>query len=819
VVIVRYAGAAAGTGGTVTAGTGSATGYTLHTFTTTGSNSFNLSEANMNQRFGATVTGEISGSGGLVFNGPGRLTLAGTNSYSGGTTLSAGALSVESNAALGSGTVSLGAANLRLGNGVTLANRITLTESAATTTIDQGIAVEYLLVGGGAGGTQLDGSGGGGGGGGNVVMGQTTLAARDSAIQVGAGGARGGNAGQASSLTNSLTTLTAAGGVGGASGHANTPGGTSASTTGDGALPISTSGGAGNATVNRRAGGGGAGAGANGGAAAANIGGRGGDGLGSDITGTLVYYGGGGGGGAELVNGTPTPGAGGLGGGGRGAGNVSGHTGFLAAVAGTANTGGGGGGAGGVANVSSGNNAAAGGSGIVVVRYLGPQIATGGTVTAAAGYTIHSFTSTAASENFSFTMTPTATLDGEIDGTGGFTWSSFGELTLNGVNTYSGGTIISGGRVYAGNASAFGSGAVTLASTGATLGAAANMTLANNVVLSAAGVVDTASHAVSLAGDVSGSGSLAKHGSGTLTLSGANTYSGGTTIAAGTLEVTGVLGGGSYAGAIANEGSLLFNSAANQTLAGAMSGSGALIKRGLGRLDLSGTNTYTGATTVSAGELNVNGSIASSAVTVESGASLSGSGVVGVISGAGSVNPGNSPGILTAPAVNPTGGLSFNFEFTSINPTYSDATASLNDVLRLTDTTTPFVASLTSANAVNIFFNVDALQPNGLYRGAFFTDRKQGFDSLIVDAQLNYYIKDDNGTVSYGGQNYALLGGGFSIIVSTVNQSADFGSGLVDGQITQFEVIPEPSTYALLVLAAAGLAAHTWRQRRRRSGN
>jgi hypothetical protein len=36
---------------------------------------------------------------------------------------------------------------------------------------------------------------------------------------------------------------------------------------------------------------------------------------------------------------------------------------------------------------------AAGGSGIVIVRYLGSQRATGGTVTSSGGYTIHTFTS------------------------------------------------------------------------------------------------------------------------------------------------------------------------------------------------------------------------------------------------------------------------------------------------------------------------------------------------------------------------------------------------------------------------------------------
>jgi len=248
------------------------------------------------------------------------------------------------------------------------------------------------------------------------------------------------------------------------------------------------------------------------------------------------------------------------------------------------------------------------------------------------------------------------------------------------------------------------------------------------------------------------------------------------------------------------------------------SSSAPLEKVGTGTITLTGTNTYTGTTTVSAGELNVNGSIASSAVTVQSGASLSGSGVVGVISGAGSVDPGNSPGILTAPAVDPSGGLTFNFEFTSLNPVYSNASASLNDVLRLTDTTTPFVASLTSVNAVNIFFNVATFEAGQLYTGGFFTDVSTDFLDELVDATFNYYVSDAGGSVSYGGENYRALGEGLSITLSTVSASGDFAGGTVNGQVMQLEVVPEPSTYALLVLGAAGLAAQTWR-RRRRSGN
>jgi hypothetical protein len=66
-------------------------------------------------------------------------------------------------------------------------------------------------------------------------------------------------------------------------------------------------------------------------------------------------------------------------------------------VAGTTNTGGGGGGGTGIeapASGLSGRNAGkAGGSGIVIIRYLGSQIGSGGAVTSSGGYTYHTFTS------------------------------------------------------------------------------------------------------------------------------------------------------------------------------------------------------------------------------------------------------------------------------------------------------------------------------------------------------------------------------------------------------------------------------------------
>ena len=73
---------------------------------------------------------------------------------------------------------------------------------------------------------------------------------------------------------------------------------------------------------------------------------------------------------------------------------------------------------------------------------------------------------------------------------------------------------------------------------------------------------------------------------------------------------------------------------------------------------------------------------------VGSGATLGGAGfVTGAIGGAGLVSPGNSPGILTAGSLDPSGGTDFIFEITRSAPNFLDREASVNDVLRLTDPT------------------------------------------------------------------------------------------------------------------------------------
>ncbi len=98
---------------------------------------------------------------------------------------------------------------------------------------------------------------------------------------------------------------------------------------------------------------------------------------------------------------------------------------------------------------------------------------------------------------------------------------------------------------------------------------------------------------------------LVKTGTGTMTLSGANTYTGGTTISAGALQIGNGGTIGSVLGNITNNAALIFNRSDAVTFGGAIGGSGTLVKTGLGVLTLTGTNTYTGGTTINSGLLQL----------------------------------------------------------------------------------------------------------------------------------------------------------------------------------------------------------------------
>ena len=238
--------------------------------------------------------------------------------------------------------------------------------------------VDYLVVAGGGGGGS---AGGGGGAGGYKTDTGVTVSATSYEVTIGAGGV--GSEGwpnyavnQTSGSNSVLATLnitTTGGGRGarsgpdlasstGGSGGGGAMGSATASASGTGSEGNAGGTGGGSGTNRYGGGGGGAGAvGANG--ASPATGGAGGVGLSNSITGSAVYYAGGGGGGGDSRTGGGTGGAGGNGGG--SAGMYSNAN----ATAAVANKGGGGGASGYGSTSPYVGNGAAGGSGIVIIRY------------------------------------------------------------------------------------------------------------------------------------------------------------------------------------------------------------------------------------------------------------------------------------------------------------------------------------------------------------------------------------------------------------------------------------------------------------------
>lgn len=290
-------------------------------------------------------------------------------------------------------------------------------------------------------------------------------------------------------------------------------------------------------------------------------------------------------------------------------------------------------------------------------------------------------------QNILYLDNANGSFSGSITGTTYNRFASFGSAfgvsgseTLTGVNTYLGPTFISTGASLA----LAGAGSIATTSSvqdggtfniaglttgGASVGSlagAGGVTLgANNLSLSNA--ADTFS------GSINGSGGLTLL-AGAETLSGANTYTGVTTVNGGTLILAGTgsdlsvnspvvvnLGGTlavasnqtlaelSGAGAVTLGNALLAVGAdgTSTTFSGAITGVGGLTKIGVGDLFLTGTSTYTGPTLVEDGELSVNGSIATSAVTVGRAGVLKGGGTVGSLAVNGVVAPGNSIGTLS----------------------------------------------------------------------------------------------------------------------------------------------------------------------------
>lgn len=128
--------------------------------------------------------------------------------------------------------------------------------------------------------------------------------------------------------------------------------------------------------------------------------------------------------------------------------------------------------------------------------------------------------------------------------------------------------------------------------------------------------------------------SAAVSGNGLLAKSGTGTtiLTGANTYSGGTSVTAGSLQGNttSLQGNITNHADVTFDQASAGTYAGTMSGTGVLTKLGVGHLILSGINLHGGGTNIHVGTLSVNGSVAS-ATTIHNGGALGGVGSVGTL--------------------------------------------------------------------------------------------------------------------------------------------------------------------------------------------
>ncbi|MCL4207844.1 MAG: autotransporter-associated beta strand repeat-containing protein, partial [Pirellulaceae bacterium] len=291
-----------------------------------------------------------------------------------------------------------------------------------------------------------------------------------------------------------------------------------------------------------------------------------------------------------------------------------------------------------------------------------------------------------------------------------------GTLTLNGDNTYSGGTLVSSGTLALGGnnngSSRVGLGTLTVSS-----GATAQITAANALgwdsptnsspsIVIDGGLVD-------FLGNTASFRTLTMNG-GTMTRSGGFWYfnqpgsisaTGGTPVISGGTMNLRPAGGALMPIDVANGVRLTISS-----ILGNDSGASGFAKSGPGTLTLSAENSYTGATSVNAGTLLVNGSTsAGSAVTVNNNAVLGGTGTIGgavTVNNTATIGAGSPSGGTESLA---TGALTLGgmttFDVTIHGTTQGDSGGSGYDVVNVTGGATLNNATLNVAGGYSPVLN------------------------------------------------------------------------------------------------------------------
>ena len=223
------------------------------------------------------------------------------------------------------------------------------------------------------------------------------------------------------------------------------------------------------------------------------------------------------------------------------------------------------------------------------------------------------------------------TFGGAISGAAPIVKNGDGLLVLNGTNLFSGGVTINAGSVQIGSNGALGSGALTFAGNSSLVMGAAELSPANAVSISTgiSGTINTNGNNATLGTVISGDGVLVKSGTGVLSLTNTNTYAGGTVIKGGLIQFAGVgnigsanvtFDGGGLRWAAGNTldpstlttnflagGGVFDTNGNNITVAGNVGGTGLgrLTKQGAGLMTLAAGQTFQGGVSVLGGTLAI----------------------------------------------------------------------------------------------------------------------------------------------------------------------------------------------------------------------
>ena len=290
------------------------------------------------------------------------------------------------------------------------------------------------------------------------------------------------------------------------------------------------------------------------------------------------------------------------------------------------------------------------------------------------------------------------TLDKAVSGTGALTKIGVGTLLIDSVQTYGGLTTVSGGALRVTNPQALGTGIDSeIDRTTIGSGLTASLELSGGVTLA---------EPIQLAQkqNASGDASCLRNVDGDNTLTGPlNLAPGGSYwnlwSDAGKLSITGPVANT----ATVNTRLLRFYGDGNGEIQSSLAdGAGtsltAIEMNANGTWVLAGNNTLTGATTVNAGTLQIDGSHTTSTVTVNPGGTLGGTGTLGTVIATGSIAPGASIGTLNAGNTTLDGTLAIEVSGASSDLLAVTGTLDLN-ASTVTISGTPVASSYTLATA------------------------------------------------------------------------------------------------------------------------